>query len=112
KEAEKAYQERTPEQLAEYAGHYVSTSALANLVVHDGTLLLAMRDSESVREWLENPAPPRPPSPGAFYGDDEIVATDGPLKDLTADFLRHPDRSIAWLRLGERLYRRASESPL
>jgi CubicO group peptidase (beta-lactamase class C family) len=111
KEAEKAYQERTPEQLAEYAGHYVSTSALADLVVHDGTLLLAMRDSESVRERLENPAPPRPPSPVAFYGDDEIVATDGPLKDLTADFLRHSDRSIAWLRLGGRLYRRASESP-
>jgi CubicO group peptidase (beta-lactamase class C family) len=111
KKPEKVYQERTPEQLGSYAGHYTSTSALADLTVRDGTLMLGVRDSESMRERLENPTPPRPPSSVAFYGADEIVATDGPLKGVTADFLRHPDGSIAWLRLGGRLYRRAPETP-
>jgi hypothetical protein len=35
------------------------------------------------------------------------MATEEPLKGLTAEFLRNPDGSIAWLRLGGRLYRRA-----
>lgn len=105
-EPARVHQPRTPEQLAGYAGHYAATLTLADLTVRDGVLVLETRDSERIRELMENPPPPPPPSPVAFFGEDAIVATEGPLKDLTAEFLRNPDGSIAWLRLGGRLYRR------
>jgi CubicO group peptidase (beta-lactamase class C family) len=105
-EPERVQQPRTPEQLAEYAGRYVSTFTIADLDVRDGRLILAARDSDKVRELFENPPPPDPPSPVAFYGPDQIVATEGAMKDLTAEFLRAPDGGIAWMRLGGRLFRR------
>ncbi|HEU5438673.1 MAG TPA: serine hydrolase domain-containing protein [Ktedonobacterales bacterium] len=105
-EPERIHQPRTPEQLAGYAGHYVATLTLADLTLRDGVLVLETRDSDRIRELIENPPPPPPPSPVAFYGEDIIIATEGPLKDMTAEFLRNPDGGIAWLRLGGRLYRR------
>jgi CubicO group peptidase (beta-lactamase class C family) len=99
-------QPRTAEQLAQYAGRYAAALTLAELTVHDGQLILETRDSEKVREFIENPPPPPPPSPVVFYGEDKIVATEGPLKDLTAEFLRAPDGEIVWARIGGRLYRR------
>jgi CubicO group peptidase (beta-lactamase class C family) len=105
-EPERAHQVRTPEQLAKYAGRYASTLTKVELDVRDGQLILQRRDSDKVRDLLENPPPPEPPSPVAFYGPDQIVGMEGPLKDLTAEFLRHADGSIAWLRLGGRLFRR------
>jgi len=105
-EPERAHQARTPEQLAEYAGRYASTLTNVELDVRDGQLILQRKDSDKVRDLLENPPPPEPPSPVAFYGPDQIVGMEGPLKDLTAEFLCHADGSIAWLRLGGRLFRR------
>jgi CubicO group peptidase (beta-lactamase class C family) len=105
-EPERVYQARTAEQLAEYTGRFVSTFTIVELSVRDGQLILAEQHSDKVRELFENPPPPEPPSPVAFYAADQIIALEGPLKDLTAEFLRHPDGSIAWLRLGGRLYRR------
>jgi hypothetical protein len=100
-------QPRTAPELAAYAGRYDSTLTHIELAVRDEHLLLQMRDSESVRAFIENPAPPPPPSPVAFYADDRMVVTDGPMIERTAEFLRNPDGSIAWLRLGGRLFRRA-----
>ncbi len=99
-------QPRTAEQLAAYVGRYVSTLTIVELSIDNGTLMLRRSDSDKVREIIENPPPPPPPAPVAFYAEDKIVATEGPMKDLTAEFLRHPDGSIAWLRLGGRLFRR------
>jgi CubicO group peptidase (beta-lactamase class C family) len=105
-EPERVHQARTAEQLAEYTGRFVSTLTIVELSLRDGQLILAEQDSDKVREFIENPPPPDPPSAVAFYAPDRFVATEGPLKDLTAEFLRNPDGSIAWLRLGGRLYRR------
>jgi CubicO group peptidase (beta-lactamase class C family) len=100
-------QKRTVQELDAYAGRYVSTLTHIELAVRDEHLLLQMRDSENVRAFKENPTPPPPPFPVAFYADDRMVVTEGPMIDRTAEFLRNPAGSIAWLRLGGRLFRRA-----
>jgi CubicO group peptidase (beta-lactamase class C family) len=105
-EPERVHQARSAEQLAEYTGRFVSTLTIIELSVREGQLILAEQHSDRVRAFIENPPPPDPPSPVAFYGPDQLVATEGPMKDLTAEFLRNPDGTIAWLRLGGRLYRR------
>ncbi len=104
-EPERVPQPRTPEQLASFAGHYVSTARVVDLALREGTLTMQSHDSERVRAQMENPAPPQPPFAVAFYAEDRIVATDGPFTGDTAEFLRNQDGSIAWLRVGGRLYR-------
>jgi hypothetical protein len=98
-------QARTPEQLAAYTGRYHSTLSDAELSVRDGVLDLQLRATEKMREISDNPPPPPPPMPVTFYAEDKIVVTEGPQKGSTAEFLRHPDGSIAWLRMS-RLLRR------
>lgn len=104
-EPERAYQVRTAEQLAEYIGRFVSPLSIIELSVHDGQLIMAEQPTDQVRAFLENPPPPDPPVAVAFYARDQFVPTEGPGTDLTGEFLRNPDGSIAWLRLGGGLYR-------
>jgi CubicO group peptidase (beta-lactamase class C family) len=106
-EPEPVYQTRDAEQLAEYAGRYVTPLSIVEISTQDGRLLLVGRDSDKVREFIENPPPPDPPVAVAFYGSDQIVATEGPLKDeLKGEFLRDPNGRIIWLRIGGRVHRR------
>jgi CubicO group peptidase (beta-lactamase class C family) len=106
-EPEPVYQARAVEQLAEYAGRYVTPLSIVEISAHDGRLMIAARDSDKVRELIENPPPPDPPCAIAFTGPDQICASDGPLKDaLKGEFLRDADGKIIWLRIGGRVHRR------
>ncbi len=105
-EPERIPQPRTPQQLAAYAGRYSATFRILDLVVRDGGLIAESSATERVRQLYDTPPPPDPPSPVAFFAADKIVATAGPLKGATGDFLRGPDGAIAWLRVGGRLFRR------
>jgi hypothetical protein len=42
-----------------------------------------------------------------FYAEDRLVGLDPPFVDTRAELLRAPDGSIAWLRWGGRIRRRA-----
>jgi CubicO group peptidase (beta-lactamase class C family) len=106
-EPEPVYQERAVEQLAEYAGRYVTPLTIVEISVNDGRLILSERDSDKVREFFDNPPPPDPPVAVAFAGPDLIIATEGPMKDaLKGEFLRDSDGKIVWLRIGGRVHQR------
>jgi CubicO group peptidase (beta-lactamase class C family) len=49
------------------------------------------------------PPPPPPPAPVAMCGQDEMVVTDGPLKDARIEFIRNDDGAIEYMRLGLRI---------
>ncbi|HEX6819370.1 MAG TPA: serine hydrolase domain-containing protein [Ktedonobacterales bacterium] len=105
-EPERVHLPRTPEQLAAYAGRYSGTFSTIDMVVRDGGFIAERHDTERVRHLYDTPPPPEPPSPVAFFAEDQIVATEGPLKGATGDFLRGPDGALVWLRIGGRLFRR------
>ena len=44
-----------------------------------------------------------PPTRVAFFADDRLLALDPPFTGGRADFVRHPDGRIAWLRWGGRI---------
>jgi hypothetical protein len=48
----------------------------------------------------------------AFYGEDRVVGLDAPLRGLRCDFLRRPDGTVGWLRIGGRLLVRAAPPSL
>ena len=52
------------------------------------------------------PMPSPPPMHVAFYAADRLFVTDGPFKNEVAEFLRAPDGSIAWFRVGGRIMSR------
>jgi CubicO group peptidase (beta-lactamase class C family) len=104
KEPEPAHEDRTPEQLAEYAGSYTSNLTNVTLRLEDGALILAY---EITGEFpADTPPPVPPPTKVAFTGKDRIVALEGPLAEATGEFLRNPGGEIAWLRMGGRIHKR------
>jgi CubicO group peptidase (beta-lactamase class C family) len=106
KEPELAHEERSPEQLAEYAGTYTTSMTAVTLRPEDGALVL---DIEFTGEFPADTQPPvPPPTRVAFYGDDRIVALEGPLEETKGEFLRGPDAGLAWLRIGGRIHKRKS----
>jgi hypothetical protein len=50
--------------------------------------------------------PPPPPIRAALIGENLLIVLDEPMKGTRGEFLRDPDGSIAWLRLGSRAHRR------
>jgi hypothetical protein len=55
----------------------------------------------------QTPPPPTPPPVTAqFYAPDRILVLDEPYKNARAEFLRHANGDIAWLRLGSRAHKR------
>jgi hypothetical protein len=104
-ESEPPHIERTVEALTTYAGRYTSTLNEIDLTMRDGALHMQMIPTGN--GLGDEPRPPLPPTPLAFFQDDKIVALEGPLHGIRGEFLRHPSGSIAWLRLSGRLHRRA-----
>jgi CubicO group peptidase (beta-lactamase class C family) len=84
------------EQLQPYVGQYIFENTTSRALVprryevslRDGTLVL--RDSES------------PPARLRFTDRDTVIAVDGPLAGLRADFLRDTQGAVGWLRFGLR----------
>ena len=103
-ESEPVHEERSPEQLKEYLGSYVSHLVTVELGVDAGQLFLSFTMSDKFP--ADEPPPPPPPTHLAFYAPDRVIALEGPLKGSRGEFLRAPDGGIAWLRIGGRIQRR------
>ena len=98
--------ERIPVELdaAEYLGTYSSALMDVELKRDAEQLVLAVTPKGGFPKKDSPPQPAPPPSTVAFYAPDRIVAIDGPPGE--ADFLRAPDGSIAWFRVGGRVMAR------
>jgi CubicO group peptidase (beta-lactamase class C family) len=98
--------EATEQQLAPYAGRYESLLSSCDLELRDGTLVLQVTPKGGFPTKDSPPSPTPPPTRLALCGDDRVIALDEPFKDSRGEFLRNPDGSIAWLRIGGRVHAR------
>jgi CubicO group peptidase (beta-lactamase class C family) len=91
------------EKLQEYTGRYESSMDEHELSLVDAGLVLKV----TYKGGFPTPDTPPPPSPGpmrmALYDQDRVIVLDSPMKDARGEFLRAPDGSIAWLRIGGRV---------
>ena len=89
----------------EYLGTYTSALFDVELKREDGRLMLAMTGKGGFPKKDSPPMPSPPPVTVAFYAPDRLFVTEGPPGE--AEFLRAPDGSIAWFRVGGRIMSRA-----
>ncbi len=94
----------TQEQLAEYEGTYDSGAWQRSVIARDGRLF-----AEFV---IPQDAPPEtraafaaPPTELVFVGPDQVAPAADPVETV-GDFIRDPDGSIRWFRIGMRMSRR------
>ena len=90
----------------EYLGRYTSTVFDAELRRENGGLSLIHISNGGFPRKDSPPMPSPPPMHVAFYAADRLFVTDGPFKNEVAEFLRAPDGSIAWFRVGGRIMSR------
>ncbi len=103
---EPATLDATADQLAPYAGQYTAAMADIELTVQDGGFLL-QRIPKGGFPNKDQPAPPLPqPVRAALYAENLLIVRDEPMQGTRGEFLRDPDGTIAWLRLGSRAHRR------
>ena len=102
---EPAYVELDRTRYAALAGRYLAELSDAELELSDTGLVY--RSFSHNRLKVQPPPQDPPPSRVAFTSDDEFTLLDGPLKDTRGELLR-ADGAVRWLRVGGRVYRRAS----
>ena len=98
----------TPEtSLEEYAGEYEATLSAVSVTVDEEGLSISRRSLGGFPTRDAPPAStePSPPVRFALYDEDHIVGLEEPFKGALAQFLRNPDGSIEWLRIGMRVHR-------
>jgi CubicO group peptidase (beta-lactamase class C family) len=94
------------EQLAPYAGRYTAAGADLELRVTDGGLMLHQFPKGGFPKKGIPAAAPPPPVRAALYGEDLLIGLDEPMKGTRGEFIRDPNGTIAWLRLGSRAHKR------
>ncbi len=104
---EPALIEISQEQLAEYDGSYEATLTAVEVDSSEGKLAVGRRSLGGfpTKDIPPPPTEPLPPVHYGFYSKDHIVGLEDPYKGDLGQFLRDPDGSIAWLRLGTRIHR-------
>ncbi|HEX5167238.1 MAG TPA: serine hydrolase domain-containing protein [Thermomicrobiales bacterium] len=103
-----ALQERTYEQLQEYAGAYQAAMSKLELSVEDGRLKVQVTPMGGFPK-KDSPAGPTPPPVRAgVIGKDQLITLDPPFADTRIDILRGPEGTIEWLRFGSRIARKQS----
>jgi hypothetical protein len=86
---------------------YASLLDSCELELRDGAFVLQITPKGGFPMKDSPPVPTPPPTRLALCGDDRVIALDAPYKDAQGEFLRNPDGSIAWLRIGGRVHARA-----
>jgi CubicO group peptidase (beta-lactamase class C family) len=92
--------------LAEAAGRYRAAADELILSVEEGTLWLEQKNRGGF------PTPDSPPSPNpprvrlAYYAPDRVMVIDEPGKNNFGEFLRRPDGTIQFFRIGSRAHLR------
>ena len=105
------------DRLQQYAGRYETISAIADISVDDGGLLLDIEIKPETLKQLfesgEDEPPDYPPFPlGILPGDgDRYIVTGGPAKGMKGYFVRDPDGNIEAVHAGGRLATRTAERP-
>jgi CubicO group peptidase (beta-lactamase class C family) len=94
------------ETLLSYAGSYDSAGSLCEITLRDGGLVLQITPKGGFPTPDAPPPQAPPPVRVALYAEDRVIVLDEPMKDARGEFLRNPDHSIAWLRLGGRIHAR------
>jgi CubicO group peptidase (beta-lactamase class C family) len=101
-----ALQERTTEQLQEFAGTYQAALSKLEITVADGTLKAQVTPMGGFPK-KDSPAGPTPPPVSVgVIGEDQLIALDPPFADTRIDILRGPEGNIEWLRFGSRTARK------
>jgi CubicO group peptidase (beta-lactamase class C family) len=90
----------------EYLGTYTSALQDVELRRENGALMLITMPKGGFPKKDSPPLPAPPPMPVAFHERDRLFVPEGPLTGLEAEFLRAPDGSIAWFRVGGRVMKR------
>ncbi|MHB8643352.1 MAG: serine hydrolase domain-containing protein [Gaiellaceae bacterium] len=89
----------------EYLGTYTAQLNDATLSRDADGLVLTIANKGGFPDKDSPPAPNQPPLRVAFYEPDRLFVVEGPSGE--AEFLRSPDGSLAWLRIGGRIMWRA-----
>lgn len=105
-EPEPAIRKAMVEQLAPYAGRYTAAMQDIELTVKDGGFMVQRVPKGGFPNKEQAAPPPPPPVRAALTDENLLIALDEPMKGMRGEFLRDPDGSIAWLRLGSRAHRR------
>jgi CubicO group peptidase (beta-lactamase class C family) len=87
--------------LDEFVGTYAAALFTVTLTRDGDALILAIKNKGGFPDKDSPPAPNPPPSRVAFYEPDRLFSIEGPPGE--AEFLRAPDGSIEWFRIGGRV---------
>jgi CubicO group peptidase (beta-lactamase class C family) len=94
------------DELEPYAGRYDAALGTYQLRVEEGGFRAHFTPKGGFPTKETPPAPAPPPVRGALCGQDRLLLLEEPFKHVTGEFLRAPDGTIAWLRIGGRIMRR------
>lgn len=91
----------TSAQLAEYVGTYSRPFMDIEVTPQEGHVELQVVIKQSFPDPDTPPQDPGPPAEFGFFENDRLIAIGGMTQ---AEFIRHEDGSIGWLRLGSRIH--------
>ena len=94
------------EKLLPYVGKYDAAGGVCEIFFREGGLVLQATPKGGFPTPDSPPPQAPPPVRVALYAEDRVIVLDEPMKDARGEFLRNPDNSIAWLRLGGRVHAR------
>ena len=95
-----------PDAIKPYVGKYDRPFASIELGIIAGRLIGQAITKKGFPDEHTPVPPPPPPATLMPTGKNKFILIDGPAKDSEVEFLRKPDGSVGWLRLGLRVYRR------
>jgi CubicO group peptidase (beta-lactamase class C family) len=104
-DAEPVPVEHDDERLDALVGRYVLPDKSIEIARHENRLGIAYLPTSA--QSINNPALPE--QPAALTTDGRIVILEGPFQGIAGDFRVGPDASVAWVRLGGRVYPRQSQ---
>ncbi|MBX3053846.1 MAG: beta-lactamase family protein [Caldilineaceae bacterium] len=97
----------SPQELAEYAGHYRAALSDLDVTATDTGLMLQVIPKGGFPKKDTPPGPTPPPAPALFTAPDRLLITDGPSAGNRGEVLRAENGEIVWLRLGGRIHRKS-----
>jgi hypothetical protein len=98
----------TQPDITAYAGRYSRPYADVVVETENGRLTFQSIQKHGFPNASAPVPPPGPKMPIAFYKPDRAIVTDGPQKGSRVEFIRKPDGSIGWVRVGGRIQRRGA----
>jgi CubicO group peptidase (beta-lactamase class C family) len=93
-----------------FAASYSRAFADVTATVENGHLMVQSIQKRGFPNASSPIPPPGPKTAFAFYAKDRAIALEGPQQGARIDFIRKPDGSIGWIRVGGRIHRRAGVS--